>query len=60
MAVNKLLPLLPLAYFGLMGMGLLLASFFLWTGRLDGGEWVTLCSVLFSADRAAAALGSRQ
>lgn len=50
---------LPWAYFSLMGIGLVLASIFLWVGKLDGGEWVTLCSVLFSADRAASAISSR-
>lgn len=48
---------LPWAYFCLMGLGLLLASYFLQVGKLTGSEWVTLCSVLFSADRAANAIG---
>lgn len=50
---------LRLAYFCLMGMGLLLGSFFLWVGKLDGGQWVTLCSVLFSADRLASVFTQR-
>ena len=47
---------LPWAYFCLMGLGLVLASYFLQVDKLTGSEWVTLCSVLFSADRAANAL----
>lgn len=50
---------LQLAYFGLMGLGLLLASFFLCVGKLDGSEWVTVCSVLFGADRLAASVSQR-
>lgn len=50
---------LQLAYFGLMGLGLLLASFFLWEGKLTGSDWVAVCSVLFTADRAAQAFTAR-
>lgn len=50
---ERFIALLPVAYFGLMCAGLVLASVFLYTGYLDGGQWVTLCSVLFAADRAA-------
>lgn len=47
------------AYFGLMGLGLLLASFFLCVGKLDGGQWVTLCGILFGTDRLAGVLEKR-
>lgn len=42
---------LRLGFFLLMCIGLLLASFFLWYDKLTGGEWVMICSILFSADR---------
>ena len=44
---------LPLAYFCLMCLGLLLASYFLQSGRLTGSEWVAMCGILFGADRLA-------
>lgn len=47
---------LPWGYFCLMGLGLLLASFFLFTEKLSGGEWVAICSLLFSTDRIASGI----
>lgn len=47
------------AYFGLMGFGLCLASFFLCIDKLDGGQWVTLCGILFGTDRLAGAWEKR-
>lgn len=44
---------LPLAYFGLMCIGLMLASYFLQSGKLTGSEWVAMCGILFGADRLA-------
>lgn len=51
---------LRLAYFGLMGVGLALASGFLWFDKLSGGEWVTMCGILFASDRAAYSLDARR
>lgn len=48
--------LLRLGFFLMMGAGLLLASYFLWIDKLDGGNWVAVCSVLFGADRLSNAL----
>ena len=42
---------LRLGFFILMGIGLLLASYFLWLDKLNGSEWVTVCGILFGADR---------
>ena len=43
---------LQVGYFALMGVGLLLASAFLLMDKIDGGEWVAICGILFAADRA--------
>lgn len=40
-----------LAFFGLMGMGLVVASLLLWFGKLDSADWSLVCSVLFGSDR---------
>lgn len=42
---------LRIGFFALMCIGLLLASVFLWLGKIDGGHWVTVCLSLFGADR---------
>lgn len=36
--------------FGLMCIGLALASLFLWRGLIDGGEWVAVCGILFGSN----------
>lgn len=36
--------------FGLMCIGLVLASLFLWYGKLTGGEWSTVCLGLFGSN----------
>lgn len=56
--IKQALALLPLAYFGLMCLGLLLASYFLYIDKLDGSEWVMMCSILFATDRVAVAAGA--
>lgn len=56
--ISKAITALPLAYFGLMCLGLLLASYFLYIDKLDGSEWVMMCSILFATDRAAVAAGA--
>lgn len=48
--------LLRVGFFLMMCAGLLLASAFLWLDKLDGGHWVSICSVLFGADRLSNAL----
>lgn len=50
---------LRIAFFGLMCLGLLIASGFLYAGKIDGAEWTALCSILFSADRIGNAIGSK-
>lgn len=47
--MKKLILMLPVAYFGLMCLGLLLASYFLQVDKLTGSEWVAMCGVLFGA-----------
>lgn len=42
---------LRLGFFALMCIGLALASGFLWFGKIDGGQWTTLCLALFGVDR---------
>lgn len=36
--------------FGLMGIGLVLASIFLWTGLITGDNWVAVCGILFGSN----------
>lgn len=36
--------------FGLMCIGLVLASLFLWHGKLTGGEWSAVCLGLFGSN----------
>ena len=38
-----------MAYFLLMCLGLLLASVFLFFGKINGQNWVMVCSILFGA-----------
>lgn len=49
--MDKTTQFLRLGFFFLMCLGLVLASFFLWEDKLNGGEWVMMCSILFGADR---------
>lgn len=42
---------LAVCYFGLMCLGLMLASVFLWLNKLTGTEWVTICGILFPTSR---------
>lgn len=49
---------LQIGFFILMGFGLLIGSLMLYINKIDGGEWVTLCSVLFSVDRASHSISS--
>lgn len=48
---------LRIGFFVLMGIGLLLASVFLWFGKISGSDWVMLCGILFGADRFGNAVG---
>lgn len=52
--------MLHVGFFGLMCVGLLLASVFLWAGKLTGAEWVAICGILFGADRMGHALSARK
>lgn len=47
---------LQVGFFLLMGLGLLIGTVMLWHGKINGGDWTILCSVLFGADRASHAL----
>lgn len=51
---------LQLAFFVLMCVGLLLASYFLHVGLITGDNWVAVCGILFTADRIANAITGRQ
>ena len=35
--------------FGLMCIGLVLASIFLWYGKITGSDWVAVCGILFGS-----------
>lgn len=47
---------LQVGFFLLMGLGLVIGTFLLWFGKIEGSDWTLLCSVLFSADRASHAV----
>ena len=58
---------LSLAYFGLMCIGLVLASVFLWAGLIDSGVWGDVCGILFGVggvshglSQGMASIGKRQ
>lgn len=36
--------------FGLMCVGLVLASVFLWYGKIDGDNWMGVCGILFGSN----------
>ncbi len=36
--------------FGLMCIGLALASWFLWIDKIAGGDWVSVCGILFGSN----------
>lgn len=42
---------LRIGFFLLMAFGLTVSSIMLYLGKINGAEWVTLCSVLFGVDR---------
>jgi hypothetical protein len=48
---------LRVGFFLLMCLGLLIASIMLYLDKVNGTEWVTLCGILFTADRFGSALG---
>ena len=56
-AVQAVNVALRVGFFGLMCLGLLIATAALYTDRVTGAEWVTLCGILFTADRFGSALG---
>lgn len=50
---------LDVAFFCLMGGGLMLGTYFLQMGKITGTEYVALCGTIFTADRVGHAIKNR-
>lgn len=49
--MNGINDYLRVAFFVIMGIGLSLASVFLWYGKIDNDQWTTICLAIFGIDR---------